>query len=108
MDLVALDRASESVSSSQALNPCMAASWAIPEPIWPPPTTAMVLISAIHAPLPPWQMLAVCVCVCWVRRRSLETLDWAGSKPADSLDNFDLCLNRKGMSQGLITWFGLI
>lgn len=29
----------------------------------------------------------------WVRRRSLGTLDWASSKPADSLDNFYLKKN---------------
>lgn len=114
MDLVALDRASESVSSSQASNPCTAASWAIPDPIWPPPTTAMVLISAIHAPLPPWQNVrwndsvsgCVYVCVSRVRARvrigsGEEVLGlWIG--PGQSL------LNRKGMSQGLGTWFGLI
>lgn len=125
MDLVALDRASESVSSSQASNPCTAASWAIPDPIWPPPTTAMVLISAIHSPLPPWQMLGgmiasrdacMCVCVCHVCGRACvlgqAKKSWDSGlgrvKACWLVDNFDLFLNRKGMSQGLGTWFGLV
>lgn len=54
MDLVALERASWSVSRTQTSKPCVAASWAIPEPIWPLPTTPIVLklfISAINSPM---------------------------------------------------------
>lgn len=47
MELVAVVSASGSESWSQTSTPWTTASWAIPEPIWPPPTTPMLLISAM-------------------------------------------------------------
>ena len=51
IELWALERASASVSWSQTSTPLTTASWAIPEPIWPAPTTPMHLISAMSATL---------------------------------------------------------
>lgn len=44
IDLLALTNASGSVSTSHTSKPCMTPSWAIPEPIWPLPTTPITFI----------------------------------------------------------------
>jgi len=71
IDFVALERAAGSVSSSHTSSPCTAASWAIPEPIWPLPTTPTALISVMFVSLSSM--------INGFGRSALDTVDKVGS-----------------------------